>query len=358
MQLVEKHRQGTQRLLVPAELTSKAIINGGHLFLGGHDRGWIAEGDGRAGGLRGIRTLDSAELVRKGDVVWLSYSSGDYAEQLSIAKTLENKGCLVVALGPRPPGKPIGFTYWIESFTPWLDNENFALMGNILSLWGLTGEVAASASRQGRTLTFYQSHSIEGARERDDLYEGTMFHDGVPRVAPIPAGVLSRLYLDYIKKVLEEISGSELGGLVNTGQEMARRAAAEQPAVLMIIGHMLSYIVANKPELYRYVDIITQRKNLESELGRDGYFVFLGYVAVPLDLWRAVRRAGARAVWIVAPLPNEVDFKQFGDVVIDQHWSIGDCAVAAPGYDIRILPPSGIAQLFIYELIMHAAVAR
>ncbi len=60
---------------------------------------------------------------------------------------------------------------------------------------------------------------------------------------------------------------------------------------------------------------------------------------------------------MVAPLSDEVDFKQFGDIVIDQHCSIGDCAVAVPGYDIRILPPSGITQLFINELIMRAAVA-
>jgi len=275
-----------------------------------------------------------------------------------MAQTLEDKGCLVFAFGPRPPDKPNGFTHLIESFTPWQDHDNLALMGNILSLWGLTAEVAASASRQGHTLAFWQSVSIEGARERDDLYEGIVFHDGVPRMAPVPAGVLSNAYLDYIKKMLDEISVSEMGKLLNLGQEMARRTAAGQPAVLTGIGHMLSYMAAGKTEPYRYLEIGTQRKTLESALGRDGYFVFLGYVAVPLDLWRSARRAGAKAVWIVAPLPNEVDFKQFGDVVIDQHWSVGDCAVTVPGYDIRILPPSGIAQLFIYEVMMRAAAAR
>jgi len=89
-------------------------------------------------------------------------------------------------------------------------------------------------------------------------------------------------------------------------------------------------------------------------LGSDGYFVWVGYVAVPLDLWRAVRRAGAKAVWIVSPLPAEVDFEQFGDNIINQRWPIGDGAVDIPGYDVRILPPSGVAQLFIYELLVHA----
>jgi hypothetical protein len=358
MQLLEKHRQETQRLSAPAELTFKAILSGGRLFLGGQNRAWIEEGDGRAGGLTGIRTLASAEGVREGDAVWLSYSSGDYSQQLSTAKRLENKGCLVFAFGPHPPDKPIGFTHWMESFTPWPDDEHLGLMGNILSLWSLTAELAAYASRQGRTFAFYQSDSIEGARERNHLFEGIVFHDGVPSMAPVPAGVLSNAYLDYIKAMLDEISASEMGKLMNTGQEMGRRAAAGQPAVLTGIGHMLSYMVTGKTEPFRYLEIHTQRKTLESALGRDGYLVFLGYVAVPLDLWRSARHAGAKAVWIVAPLPNEVDFKQFGDVVINQHWSIGDCAVTVPGYDIRILPPSGIAQLFIYEVMMHAAAAR
>jgi hypothetical protein len=89
-----------------------------------------------------------------------------------------------------------------------------------------------------------------------------------------------------------------------------------------------------------------------------GYFVFLGYVGVYLDLWRYVRRAGATAAWIVSPLPTGVGFGQWGDVVIDQHWRIGDCAVEAPGYDMRILPPSGIAQIFIYETLIRAAGAH
>jgi len=40
-------------------------------------------------------------------------------------------------------------------------------MGNIISLWTLTAEVAASVSRQGKTPAFFQSDSIEGARERN-----------------------------------------------------------------------------------------------------------------------------------------------------------------------------------------------
>ena len=69
-----------------------------------------------------------------------------------------------------------------------------------------------------------------------------------------------------------------------------------------------------------------------------------------------MRQAKARAAWIVVPLAGQkLNFEQYGDVFIDQHWELGDAAVAMPGYDVRILPPSGVAQLFIYELMMRAA---
>ena len=124
---------------------------------------------------------------------------------------------------------------------------------------------------------------------------------------------------------------------------------------LSVLMALMFYATAQDGKLFRYLDVKNDSKNLQSLLGSDGYFIWLGYVATPLDLWHAVRRAGAKAVWVTSPLPAEVDFRQFGDIVINEHWLVGDGAVDVPGYDVRILPPSGIAQLFIYELFLRSA---
>jgi hypothetical protein len=375
-ELVNKQHRGVARLFVPADLTARALLAGGAFYLAG-DTGWVAEGSGRAGGPLGVRPLPTVDLFRrldeiygepppgvvaqKGDVVWLSYSSETYALEATAAKDLEQKGCLVVAFGPRPQDGPPEFTHWIDSLTLWGDDPNFTQMGNLLSLWTLTGEAASDTARQDRTLTFYQSLVIYGARERNDLYMNersgrvSMFHDGVPTMRPLPAGGLARAYLEYVAKMLREIQEHELGTILKVGQEMARRAAESRPATLMVLGHLMPHAVSAESKSFHYLDFKNESKNLQNLLGQDGYFVWIGYVAVPLDLWLAVRRAGATAAWIVSPLPAEVDFRQFGDVVINQRWPIGDGAVDVPGYDVRILPPSGIAQLFIYELLVRAA---
>jgi uncharacterized phosphosugar-binding protein len=356
-QLVEMHREALPRLIAPANATADAVTHGGAFYLAG-DKGWIDEGDGRAGGLMMVRPLSASKPPAKGDVVWLAYSPESYGEDAQKVKELEGQGCLVVAFGPKLASGAPQFAHWIDSFTPPTAAADFTRMGNIISLWTLTAEVAASVSRQGKTPAFFQSDSIEGARERNILYRGLAFHDGVPQMAPIQPGDLSHAYVAFLQEMLKGIQESELQKIMKVGQEMSRRAAEGHPALLMLIGHMMPSTVDHNSRLFRYLDIHKERGDVQTQMPQGGYFVFLGYVGVYLDLWRYVRRAGATAAWIVSPLPTGVGFGQWGDVVIDQHWRIGDCAVEAPGYDMRILPPSGIAQIFIYETLIRAAGAH
>jgi uncharacterized phosphosugar-binding protein len=377
-QLVQAHKDALARLHAPAEATAKALIAGGAFYLAG-DKGWIAEGDGRAGGLVMARPLSqsapqpmpgtkapaatpapgtwlpaTARSV-KGDVVWLAYTPATYAEEAKTAKELEGRGCLVLMFGPKVADGPPHVSNWIDSFTPASADANFALMGNIISLWTLTAEVTASTARQGKTLAFYESDSVEGAVVRNGLYAGLSFHNGIPAMAPVRAGVLSTEYLEFVQKMIHEIHDSEMAKIKEAGQELSRRASSGNPAVLMLVGHMMPSAVDHESRLFQYMTFPAERKNLKDKLPAHGYFVFIGYVGVYLDLWAQVRAADAKAVWFASPLPTAVNFSQWGDLVIDEHWKIGDCAVQVPGYDVCILPPSGIAQLYLYEMMVRAA---
>ena len=302
-----------------------------------------------------VRPLSASKPAVKGDVVWLAYTPESYAEEEQKARELEGQGCLVIAFGPRLASGAPHFTHWIDSLTPPTADGDFTEMGNVISLWTMTGEVAASASRAGKTLVFWQSIDIWGSDVRNSMYQGMAFHDGFPQMDPTPPGVLSQAYISYLENMLQNIREWELPKIISVGKEMARRAAEGHPALLTVMSHMMPYAVDQNSKLFRYIDILKQRNEVESQLHQGGYFVFIGYVGVYLDLLRDVRQAGATAAWIIAPLHSEVYFARYGDVVISQHWHNGDCAVEAPGYDVRILPPSGIAQLFIYETLLRAA---
>ena len=374
--LVRAHEQALPRLLAPAEATARALIAGGSFYLGG-DPGWVAEGDGRAGGLMMVRPLPTEQLTaadrsqpaapapsaplsasalpEKGDVVWIAYSPADYAENAAKAVELEKRGCTVVLFGPTLADSPPHTRYWIDSLTTAFDKPNLTLMGNIISLWTLTAEVTAATSRRSKTLAFYESNSIEGAQVRNSLYEKMRFHDGVPSMSAIPAGELSRQYIEFVQTMLHAIDSQERTKIDQAAMETKQRSAAGHPTVLMVVGHMIPAAVDQHSTLFHYMSFPAQRNDLEACLPQHGYFILIGYVGVYLDLWRQVRQGDATAVWIASPLPTAVDFNQWNDVVLNEHWEIGDSAVTVPGYDVRILPPSGIAQLYIYEMLMQAA---
>ena len=333
------------RLKAPAELVAEALFAGGALNLGGSEAGWIREGSGRSGGIMHIGQLSPTTTAHPGDVVWLSYSADSYDAQLKAAAELESKKCLVLAFGPRPASGVPEFQHWIDSLTPWNADQNFTLLGNVLSLWTLTGEVAAASARRGRTLVFYQSGYVPsappGVSGTQCALQGRTFHEqGEPHMKPVQPGVAARAYLDSIDKMFHDIQAQELGKIVSVGKEIGRRPAS-RPALFMTISHMMHDDVLGDGKWFE--EYKGDIQHLAAALGSDGYLIFLGYYdGVPHDIWEAVRQAKARAAWIVVPLAGQkLDFEQYGDVLINQQWEFGDAAVTMPGYDVRILPPSG-----------------
>ena len=360
--LVAQHRRHVDRLKAPAELVAEALFAGHAFYLGGSDAGWIREGTGRSGGVMNVGQLSPTTNTGPGDVVWLSYAARTYEAQWQAAADLERKKCLVMAFGPRPASGVPGFQHWIDSLTPWNADQNFTLLGNVLSLWTLAGELAAASARRGKTIVFYQSGNLPklrpGLPDRNALYRGRTFHQsGEPHMEPMQPGVAARSYLDYIGKMLHDIQAYELGKIVSVGKEIGRRSAS-RPALLMVNSHMMH------DELWGEGKWVNEYKGdikqLDTTLGPDGYLVWLGYFnGVPPELWEAVRRAKARAAWMVVPLPGQIlDFEQYGDVFINQQWEPGDAAIVMPSYDVRILPPSGVAQLFIHDVMLRAAGAQ
>ena len=154
--------------------------------------------------------------------------------------------------------------------------------------------------------------------------------------------------------MFHDIQAQELGKIVSVGKVIRRRSAS-RPALFMANSHMMHDEVLGDGKWFK--EYKGDIQHLAAALGSDGYLIYLGYYdGVPPDIWEAVRQAKARAAWIVVPLAGQkLNFEQYGDVFINQQWEFGDAAVAMPGYDVRILPPSGVAQLFIYEVMMRAA---
>ena len=348
-ELVSWHRREIARLEGPAQRSGEALLKGATFWIAGKHPGWVSEATGRAGGTAAARPLSSLEAARKGDVVWMSYSPASYVEDLKTALELEKKGCVVTALGPEAPKDHSQFPHRLDSGTRWTDEEHLTLMGNVVSLWSLTAELAGYTSRHGKTMVLLQSVVVPGATERNAKYRGMMFHSGGPQMQPAVAGALAREYLGFLDNMLAAIREHEWSKLMRLSAEVRQCAKGGHPASLRMIGHLMPHVADSElfeigGNEYRKTDA------LSSALRHSHMFVWLGYNEIPADLVSVARGAGAGASWVVASDATRPAATS-KDVVIDQHWRIGDAAVTAPGYDIRILPPSAVAQLFVYDVL-------
>ena len=91
---------------------------------------------------------------------------------------------------------------------------------------------------------------------------------------------------------------------------------------------------------------------LERELESGDLFFFLGYYRRPTQAYQVVRRAGARIVEVITG--DGSDGPPQPDYVIRPKWPFGDAVTRVLGYDVEILPSSGIVQAAIYWAVVAA----
>ena len=89
---------------------------------------------------------------------------------------------------------------------------------------------------------------------------------------------------------------------------------------------------------------------LERELQSGDLFFFLGYYRRPTQAYQVARRAGARIVEVITG--DGSDGLPQPDYVIRPKWPFGDAVTRVPGYDVEILPSSGIVQAAIYWAVV------
>lgn len=351
IRLLDDNGRRVDRLFAPAEASARAMISGGKYFVAGGDPGWIAEATGRAGGVYVATRLPDVETARPGDVVWIAYSPATYAKDLELARALESKGCVVTSLGPRPPSGAPPLKHWVDSLTPWDARPNVTLTGNVLALWTLTGEMGSAAARRNATIVFWKSFGMPGGKERYEKYKSQSMHkEGDPHMRPAAPGVFARAYIDYIRRMAIAIGEKQGAGLAAVAAEIGKRVGSARLPLMMTNSHMMPYAMTGDGRWYRFQK---DAGALKAALAPGDYLIFLGYYhPLPGDVWDALRSANARAVWIAVPRPDQkLDFASHGDLFIDQQWQMGDAAVEAPGYDVKILPASGVAQLYIHEFL-------
>ena len=220
---------------------------------------------------------------------------------------------------------------------------------NVADLWTWTGEFVAACTRLGKMPVLYQSYGLPGGPERGKKYQGKRFHDDLT-IQPIPNGALGREYLDRIQSMLTGIGDTQTSNLLQAARWWRQSSSAR----VLMTGHMFPRHVQD-PRSFCPAALVAAPAWEDKELLDVGdlphFVLYLGYQFAPRKLLEQARASGVKLVYSdVQPAQPPEPAKNI--LYLDPAWPLADGCVAVPGYDIPILPASGVIQGVLYWAIL------
>lgn len=307
-----------------AEKAAERLAKGGRLWAAGSPE-LVSEVAGRAGGLMMIRPLHGSKAAA-GDVV-LFFSAG--GSQGPVAED----GCSVIDFG-----RDIPLRTSEAGVSP--------TVAMAASAWVFTGELVAALTRLGRMPVIYETIGAYGGYGRIQKYQNgeIAWHDGVT-VKPAAPGELGGRYVDVVSTMLRRVEKQHRADLDRAG-EWARQAMAANKRVYMYsMGHMFPDEI-EKTEIGKLFRSGVWNAGFRNPRPDDVFHegdlaVHIGYQHPPDDLLRKARAGGARVAYVA--VREDRDFAHDSGVIrIDPMWDWPDACVQLDGYDVPLLPASGI----------------
>ena len=351
------------------------------------DQGLVCEGTGRSGGMIGLKRVSQPdELVASGwqGVVLCFPRESGLSDDFTHIRNFLRAGWHVIVFGraaiqaaAEAAGvRPNAFVrshatehggLFQDAQDRWVVPTEHA--ADIVSMWAWLGEFVAACTRLGRMPVIYQSYDVPGARERPDRFRGMKFHAELP--VPMEAGRAARAYLAELRACLGRFRAAER-------QHVRQAAAAALEAKLL--GRRL-YAFPHNHTLLRgrlgglhdpghFTQLNESWFNAKPMLPVDrGDLVFcVGYSRIYAGgefgtFADDMRGRGARLIWSLASYDRDPICGTAGirsdEIFIDQHWHYGDAVVEVPGYDVRILPTSGVmAEAVMWSVVSDMQAQR
>ena len=358
-----------------AERAAAAYLQEGWEIGAWGDRGMVGEFNSRAGGMMRTSRPEALEKEEWRGIVLVFPRGGAWAEDLAAADRFAGQGKHVIIFGSaacRAEAERAGVRC-----AAFLDTHAAATGGLfaggdgrwlvptdppawMAAMWTWTGEFVAALTRHGRMPPMYQSIMVPGATERNAAFQGLKFHEGP--VASVAAGVAGRAYLTELRRILAEVRGREMEPVVRVASEAVAARRAGRATHVFAHGHAIrdQVEIAHDPGLLHQVN--RGMFALRDPHGiAPGDFVFcVGYDRIFegwyfKDATTRMRAAGATLAWSMTDYLADPEFGPAavpaGEVLVRQHWALGDAAVTVPGYDVRVLPPSGVVAAAVLWMV-------
>ena len=181
------------------------------------------------------------------------------------------------------------------------------------------------------------------------------------KIEPVEPGNLGRQYTSALQDFFGKIKTNELARFREAGKLSAETISGGRKVVASLIGHFMS----SQRRMPGYPEIFTIRENeygseqLEGILESGDVWLHVGYSYYPERELNYAREVGAKTICVFTPGPTDIgegwpvdaDMSLI-DIYIDPYWKHGDAVVNVPGYDVNIIPPSGVMMISCYWMLI------
>ncbi len=332
-------RTNLPAITASAELAARGFLAGGNLWVAGRQDEFMAEACGRAGGLMAIRALGKQVPTDQDTILYAVRGQLDQSDKEKIAQWRAN-GISVVPFAS----------------TAGLFGNRFPLdtVVNIAELWTWTGEFAGACTRRGKMPVFYLSYGLPGGPERGKKYQGKKVHDDLI-VKPLGPRVLGQAYLDQIDGILKAIGDTEMSKILRASQWW--RQTPTNAAMTLVTGHMFPRHALDPRTLLPCgfgAAPAWEDSDLSATTGSAQFIFVLGYQRAPQKLVDRTKASDVKLVYSTVQ-PAQPAEPEENIQYLNPYWPLTDACVTVPGYDIPILPASGVAQAALYWTLVSEA---
>jgi len=334
------------------------------------DRVFAFEAVGRCGGMMSIEHVNPAKQPQwKGIVLYGLQGPGLADEDARQIQLLHDRGCKIVAFGrsewitQNAAAKAIDWAIDIHTTGPdglfaTADGKRIVPVheaANVLALWTWTGEFVAACTREGKMPTMYRGFVFAGGQERATKIGKAKFHD----IAPTPAEPLvsGQTYLRELRKCLVALHATQMNQIKEAAGMASATRAAGKKMYCLADGHTVGNMFRRPYDPGFFIELGPwSPSEVIPPLQADELLFALGYTSPFMyDIGKAgleaCSKSGICVIGAARALDEPVKTKLPKMLFIDENWPDEDCIVQFPGYDIKVLPPSGVMQLAVYEMI-------
>ena len=368
--LVRLDQQLPQISAAATEAAQRACA-GGRVWAMSDEEGFVSELQHRAGGLMMVRGIPGADLalddsVTDRDAVIAATQALATERQGRLISGLAERGAAVTLIGSSddplrelapafidnglPPGTGAIVEYGGRQICP------AASAINIATGWTWCVELANACAAQGRAPVFLMSGGLASGFDRNQQHEGKAFHDeGESQLQPAPAGQKGREYLAELQRCFTSIRATEMGRLDEIGSVAAATREEGHTVWCASIGHNLGAQkgLQGDPEFFR---LSFPERDEVAELNNGDFYIYNGYYFFPEEELQAARATVSRSAWVLGGREIETIYPHGGEIHVNAYWQYGDTSLHLPGYDVRVVPPSGVIATAMLWLL-HAAAA-